>query len=77
MVVSESTTGRKLRVRVIKGDTTLVAKPVPGTGGQVNKNGQQKTGDAVADVSRAVGEHLGKVGGMFAAFKEEYDKASK
>ena len=29
------------------------------------------------DTAKAVGKHIGKLGGMFSAFKEEYDKASK
>lgn len=29
------------------------------------------------DAARAVGQHLKKAGGMFSAFKEEYDKARK
>ena len=29
------------------------------------------------DVAKSIGQHLGKTKGMFAAFKEEFDKASK
>ena len=36
-----------------------------------------KTGEAVEAGSFAVGKQLGKATGMFAAFKEEFDKASK
>ena len=32
---------------------------------------------AAEDAARAVGSHLKKAGGMFDAFKEEYDKARK
>lgn len=37
----------------------------------------QKTGEAVGAGTFAVGKQLGRASGMFAAFKEEYDKASK
>lgn len=37
----------------------------------------KKTGEAVEAGSFAVGKQLGKATGMFAAFKEEFDKASK
>ena len=36
----------------------------------------KKTGKAVEAGSFAVGKQLGKASGMFAAFKEEYDKAA-
>lgn len=32
---------------------------------------------SVEGAARAAGSHLKKAGGMFAAFKEEYDKASR
>ena len=37
----------------------------------------RRTGEAVDAGSFAVGKQLGKASGMFAAFKEEFDKASK
>lgn len=37
----------------------------------------KRTGEAVEAGSFAVGKQLGKASGMFAAFKEEFDKASK
>ena len=37
----------------------------------------QKTSEAVEAGTFAVGKQLGRASGMFAAFKEEYDKASK
>ena len=45
------------------------------------KPGAQKVasaaGDAIESGSFAVGKQLGKASGMFAAFKEEFDKASR
>lgn len=38
---------------------------------------KKKTAQASTDAARMVGKGLGRMGKMFGAFKEEFDKASK
>ncbi len=38
---------------------------------------KRATSKSSDDVAKSIGQHLGKTKGMFAAFKEEFDKASK
>lgn len=51
------------------------SKPAAKTSAKpVAKKATSKPSD---DVAKSIGQHLGKTKGMFAAFKEEFDKASK
>lgn len=63
---------KKSVVRVKESASGQVEKARP-TAQRVAK----RTGEAVEAGSFAVGKQLGKASGMFAAFKEEFDKASK
>lgn len=59
-----------VRVKVAASEQAQKARPTV-------KRVAEKTGEAVDAGSFAVGKQLGRATGMFAAFKEEFDKASK
>lgn len=59
-----------VRVKKVVDDRTEQAKPVA-------EKAAKRAGEAVEAGTFAVGKQLGKASGMFAAFKEEFDKASR
>ena len=58
------------KAKVVVDEKVEAAKPVA-------KKVAEKTGDAVNEGAFVVGRQLGRTKGMFSAFKEEFDKASR
>lgn len=69
-VVTHKAKSGAARAKAAASEKAEKAKPVA-------RVAARKTGEAVEAGSFAVGRQLGRASGMFAAFKEEFDKASK
>lgn len=69
-VVADRARKGATKVRVVANEKAQKAKPVA-------REAAKRTEEAVEAGSFAVGRQIGRATGMFAAFKEEFDKASK
>ena len=69
-VVTHKAKSGAAKAKAAAAEKTAKAKPAVRTAAR-------KTGEAVEAGSFAVGRQIGRASGMFAAFKEEFDKASK